>query len=112
MSNAVRSYRRYLLLKIQFYTLMCDNDLASANLAKHDATDGTEFSDAVPFQTELIAAGYTATEDVFGADANELVEQAGLTFDQAKAVLAIITARAGAPSCAPGLVAGAAGQAA
>lgn len=110
MSTTVRSYRRYLLLKVQYHTLLCDLELASAFLAKHDATDGTAFPDSVPFQVKLVAAHYTSVEDVFGSDVDELIENTSLTFSEAEAVVHAITHRAGAPSCVPLLNASATGQ--
>lgn len=103
MTTSVRTYRRYLLLKVQYHTLLDEPELASANLAKHNATTGTPFPDNVPFQAALRAANYTAVEDVLGADAEELIEQTGLTFEQSKAVLVSISHRL---SSAPTMVCG------
>lgn len=104
MSNAIHSYRRYLLLKFQYHELVLDRELAAGFLSKHDATVGTDLPLSVPHRDLLREAHYTAIEDVFGADPEELVEQVGLTFDQAKAVIEAVTH---IPFCEPSLVVGA-----
>lgn len=84
----VNSARRFYLLKAQWL----EGDITSKSLqqvwwGKQEGQPGTAFPTDFPFQAELIAAHYKALEDLDGADQEELINQ-GLTFFQAKAVLA------------------------
>ena len=63
--------------------------LARAVRAIHDALPGTPLGADVPHRERLAAAGYTAVEDLAGADVEELVVCAGLTAREARQVLLV-----------------------
>ena len=57
--------------------------------AKQDAEPGTPLAATFPHLTQLATAGYTTTEDLDGADEDELVT-AGLTRREAQDVVAAL----------------------
>lgn len=89
MTYGVHTLRRYCLLKRRMATAVDDEATADVWRAKQAEIAGTALDASVPHQTELATAGYTAVEDLDGADADELVA-AGLSYRQATAVLAAL----------------------
>lgn len=85
----VKRPRRYYLHKRLEARLYERSDSDTVWRAKQEAEPGTPIADGFPFKTELAAVGYTATEDLDGADVDELV-RAGLTQKQAKQVIAAL----------------------
>lgn len=85
----VRSERRYCLLKMRSAERCGLRALASLWAAKHAAEAGTALGDDFPARAKLIAAGYSALEDIAGADDSELMD-AGLTRHEAAAALAAV----------------------
>lgn len=83
--------RRYYLLKARAARHLEDDGLARAWLAKHDAMPGTPLPDDFPSRQVLIAAGYTAAEDVDGITITELLDL-GLSLKEADAVLRALCA--------------------
>lgn len=57
---------------------------------QQQAIAGTALSTALPGYDRLIAAGYSCTEDVAGARADELITAAGLNRSEADAVIAAV----------------------
>lgn len=53
---------------------------------------GTALPASIPGRDRLVAAGYTCTEDVVGAQADELMKTAGLNRREAEAALAALSA--------------------
>lgn len=85
------SPRRYYLLKWRGLEDLCEHGLALVFKAKQTEIAGTALPSDFPGRAALIAAGYTAIEDVTGADEDELVD-AGLDEEAAaKAVEAVAT---------------------
>ncbi len=82
--------RRYCLRKAQLAAAREDTALERAWWAKQDGLPGTALPAAFPCRAALIAARYSTTEDLDGADADELITHAGLTRAQATVVLAAI----------------------
>lgn len=88
----IKTPRRYYLHKRlveQIY--FCDGDAAAVWQSKQEAEPGTPLPDDFAHHAELTELGYTAREDLDGADAYEL-ENAGLTRRQATEVLAAFAA--------------------
>lgn len=79
--------RRYYLLKSFAARDAGDVGQSSAWLSKHNTEPGTALSATFPGKTLLEAAGYTAIEDIRGADAAELSSEAGLTRQDAEAAI-------------------------
>lgn len=92
MTTAIIHPRRYFLRKYQ-KRVRDDTELgiASLYLAKQGLLEGQTYPDYIPYQEKLAAAHYTTLDDIVGADADELVEEAGLTRKEANAVIEIIT---------------------
>lgn len=84
--------RRFYLLKQFAASDAEDVGLESVWRAKQLAIAGTALPSDFPAQAQLLAAKYEAVEDIDGADEQELVSRAGLTFLAAKAVIAAATA--------------------
>jgi hypothetical protein len=61
--------------------------LALAVRAIHDALPGAPLPAELPHAAQLARAGYTAREDLDGADVDELVDCAGLSAREATQVL-------------------------
>lgn len=90
MSDAeVKSYRRYCLLKRRYELQYGDMALAGVWRAKQEAVSATPLPLTFPALSVLSAAGYTAKEDIDGADQDELVG-VGLTIIEAQAALAAL----------------------
>jgi hypothetical protein len=89
VTYGVHTLRRYALCKRRVATAVGDEEIADVWRAKQAEVAGTPLPSAVPHQTELATAGYTAVEDLDGADIDELVA-AGLSYRQATAVLAAL----------------------
>ncbi len=68
------SPRRYYLLKWRGLEDLCEHELALIFKAKQAEIAGTALPSDFPGRAALIAAGYTAIEDVTGADEDELVD--------------------------------------
>lgn len=66
------SPRRYYLLKWRALDELCEHELVLLFKDKQQAIPGTSLPGDFPGRSALIAAGYTAIEDVTGADVDEL----------------------------------------
>lgn len=86
-----RSARRYYLSKRQ-YARSLDNDQDGIWRSKQEAEAGTPLPAGFPLLERLAECGYTAVEDLDGADENELVTVAGFRSREAKEVLAALAA--------------------
>jgi hypothetical protein len=86
----INTVRRYYLAK-RFAAVERD-DLAIASVwrAKQEAEPGTALASDFPARTKLIAAGYSAVEDLQGSDTNELRRRASLSRREADAVIAAL----------------------
>lgn len=82
---SVGSVRRFYLLKRQAAAAL-DEPLAETWQAKQEAEPGTALPADFPDLEVLVAAGYSAVEDLDGAEAQELVDL-GLAPHRADAVL-------------------------
>ena len=80
------SPRRYYLLKWRGLEDLDEHELALLFKAKQVEIVGTDLPLSFPGRDALIAAGYTAIEDVRGAESEELTEL-GLTEDDANAAI-------------------------
>jgi hypothetical protein len=87
----LKTPRRYYLHKrLEARLYYCD-DSDGVWKAKQEAQPGTPLPDDFAHRTTLADLGYTASEDLDGADADEL-ERAGLTQRQATEVIAALAA--------------------
>lgn len=86
---AIKSRRRYCLLKRRHYLKYGDETLAAVWRAKQGLVDASLLPATFPALSKLTAAGYTTKEDLDGADADELVE-AGLNISEARAAIAAL----------------------
>jgi hypothetical protein len=84
----VGSPRRYYLLKRNTYRRLEETALEGVYQWKQGEESGSALPSTFPFRTELAAVGYTAREDLIGADTTELTRNVGLTLPDAEAVLA------------------------
>lgn len=82
--------RRYCLLQSIEAKRRGEEGLQLALLGKQAEYAGTALSTSLPGYARLVAAGYTCTEDVTGARAEELITIAGLSRREADAVIAAI----------------------
>lgn len=87
MAETVRA-RRYYLLKRFAARDAGDNNLALTWRAEQEAQPGTDLPAGFPSKGALEAVGYTALEDVDGADWQELQVEAQLNQRQAEAAIA------------------------
>lgn len=85
----VENHRRYCLLKSQVADRAGDTGLAGSWRAKQVAIAGTELAADFPARDALAVVGYTTSEDVVGAEVDELMV-AGLATDEAQAVVAAL----------------------
>lgn len=80
------SARRYYLGKRKAAADRCDDDSEALWKGKQEAEPGTELPSDFTLRSRLSAAGYTAEEDLDGADVDELIN-AGFTQREAEAVI-------------------------
>lgn len=80
--------RRYCLLQAVEARAAGDDGLEAALRGLQLATAGTALDPSWPGYSRLTAAGYRAREDIDGAEADELVRIAGLTYGEADAAIA------------------------
>jgi hypothetical protein len=80
--------RRFYLKKRHMAKLAGEHALSAIWHARQEEQPGTALPAAFPFRAELVAAGYTTSEDLEGADADELVEWACVDNSAAKAIIA------------------------
>lgn len=88
MATEVRSVRRYYLVK-RLYARQLDLE-ESIWKAKQDAQLGESLPSNFPHRSALAELGYSAVEDLDGADIDELNGQ-GFTRLQAQAIFAALT---------------------
>jgi hypothetical protein len=88
----INSVRRHRLLKRLAAGVLGEVALEGVWRAKQEATSATALPDGFPFAARLAAVGYTAVEDLDGADADELVENVSLSTREAEAVLTALAA--------------------
>ncbi len=81
------NYRRFATLKIAAHRAAGEDGLAAVWIAKRAEYPATAFPDEIPTEA-LAAAGYVGTEDVQGANANELLS-VGVPYSVVAAVLAL-----------------------
>jgi hypothetical protein len=84
---AVTSYRRYCLGKRIQAREACDSALELAWAGKQQAEPGTALPVSFPHRAKLECIGYVADTDLEGATATELELNAGLSPQEAAAVL-------------------------
>lgn len=85
MSETVRPRRYYLLKRL---AARHAEDLLENNWrGEQERQPGTPLPDDFPAKAKLEAVGYTAAEDIDGADCQELIEEVGLTERVAQVVL-------------------------
>lgn len=89
MASSIGNHRRYCFLKHLQLEALDEEDQADVWDAKRKAIPGTDIDDMFPGCVQLRAAGYLATEEVQGADADELSE-VGLDSSQIDAVFAAL----------------------
>lgn len=88
----VRCARRYFLLNALSAELVDDRGLASAWRSKQQDQPGTPLPAGFPFRSELAEVGYTAVEDLDGADARELEQTTDLPTEHIEAILKALEA--------------------
>jgi hypothetical protein len=88
MALRAPTQRRYALLKRLYAARVGDTAMAMMWRGSQEAETGTALSLTFPARTLLVAAGYTAIEDLDGATADELQRNAGLTASEAEAAIA------------------------
>lgn len=86
----MKSVRRYYLLKRLAARQRCEEE--GVWQAKQEAVAGTAIPDDFPFRAALVAAGYSATEDLDDATPDELAEFASLRGRDSEAVFAALAA--------------------
>lgn len=90
--TAVRSPRRYYLLKRKTAESVGEQPLNNVWRAKQEEQPGTALPVTFPFRTRLVSAGYSAVEDLDGATADELQANTDLNARDAAAVVAAYAA--------------------
>jgi hypothetical protein len=90
--SGINSLRRFYLLKRITAKQLDDLALSAVWHSKQEEQPGTELPADFPLKTELAAIGYTADTDLDGADADELMQYAGLTQKNADAVISAFEA--------------------
>ena len=86
---ALHPRRTYLLLALSAKERLEDGAWYALR-GQQEAIAGTAIATDLPGYDRLIAAGYTCTEDISGARADELEKAAGLNRREADAVIAAI----------------------
>lgn len=94
---AIRTYRRYLRLKLEAAAMRMDYGLVGAWAAKLEANPGTPLAEDFPGRQKLAEAGYTALEDLDGATADELAAVKGLGASVVGQVLEAVATLTGHP---------------
>lgn len=84
--------RRHRLLKRFACLDRGDEGLAAAWRSKQEGTSATALPSDAPSRAALVAAGYSAVEDIGDATAAELVQRASISTREAAAVVAYIAA--------------------
>jgi hypothetical protein len=88
VANQIKSKRRYYLLKL-LWARRQDNDQDGIWRSKQQAVSGTALPSDFPLLSRLAAADYTTTDDLDGADANEL-KGSGFTAREAETIFAAL----------------------
>lgn len=86
---SIENARRFYLLKRLAAHRMSAHELEGAWAAKQAEQPATALAADFPLRARLVAAGYSAREDLVGATPEEL-QQAGFTVREAAAVLAAL----------------------
>lgn len=89
MANGSHPRRVYLLLALDA-RMREEDGLWYALRGRQNEIPGTALPASTPGYDRLIAAGYTCTEDVVGANADELMRAAGLNRREAEAAIAAL----------------------
>lgn len=89
MASEINNTRRFYLLKRIASKAEAD-PLEGAWRYKQEQVSGTALPASFPYRATLVAAGYSTSQDLDGADAAELTKNAGLASRQANAVLAAL----------------------
>ncbi|MFO7178986.1 MAG: hypothetical protein DIU78_009830 [Pseudomonadota bacterium] len=92
----LRTIRRFYLAKRHAAHELCDLALEALWRGKQEAEPGAALPVTFPMRGELAALGYTAVEDLDGADVEELA-RLGLSRKDAAAVMAALSKLVGAP---------------
>jgi hypothetical protein len=87
--TSINTVRRFYLLKRLAAYSQGDKGLAGVWRQKQEAESGTALAADFPSRALLVAAGYSTTEDLDGADTDELVA-AGLPYNDAAAAIAAL----------------------
>jgi hypothetical protein len=83
-----QTLRRFYLKKRKMAGEAGEHALSGLWQARQQEQPGVALPAAFPYRAELVAAGYSTSEDLDGACADELFDWAGLDNSAAKAVLA------------------------
>lgn len=89
---AIVTTRRFFLLSAQAEEREGDPDFGGVWRGKQQGVAGNALPETFPLRARLAAAGYTAREDLTGADVRELMLQVRLLPGEAAAVLAALEA--------------------
>lgn len=84
-------HRRALTTQSMVEERVDQGELAGTMRVIRDAIPGTQLPEVFPFRAQVVAAGYSAVEDLQDATEDELAQR-GLTRRQARAVLAACAA--------------------
>lgn len=87
--TSINTARRFYLLKRRAARSLGDKGLEGVWRQKQEAESGTALAATFPARAALVAAGYSTTEDLDGADTDELVA-AGIPYHSAAAVIAAL----------------------
>jgi len=90
--SSIISSRRFYLSKRIAARLLGDHALSSIWQYHQEQQPNTVLPDGFPAKAALAVAGYTASEDLEGADEHELVEWARISNSAARAALAAYAA--------------------
>lgn len=88
---SVNNLRRFYLLK-RLNALAIDDDVGLIWRGHQEEQESTPLPADFPSKTKLAAVGYTAVEDLDGADSAELLRWASLSKSEATTVLAAVAA--------------------
>jgi hypothetical protein len=84
--SEIKRPRRYYLHKRLQAALYEESDIELTWQAKQESEPGTPLPTSFPHRAALAAFGYTTSEDLDGADADELL-RVGFSTDDAKAII-------------------------
>lgn len=86
----IKTHRRYCLLKRLRAKRNQETALEAVWQGKQEAAPGDSLPTDFPLLSYLIAAGYSTTQDLDGADADELADAGGFTARESQAIFAAL----------------------